>query len=454
MIKIWNFGCNFERIIRYFFMRLLLLFCIFNLKFLGQKIYTDSSNAVCDCKVPKLITIDNSKIIKHIKAPNCGGKNGIKATSKNKHYAFEKEHHTNWYKLLFKTGGNFCFTIKPFKKDDDYDFMIFKSVSGFCDSLLENNVFPIRANISRDKKDIEGFTGLNSSSKIEFVKQGIGDAFSKSIPAKPSDEYYLVIDNVYDKGEGFTLELFFETQVNIKGRIVNENDLPIKAEVTINNNKGNELAKVYSDSITGMYQLDLTLKNNQAFTLNYFKDNSFFFSRTFEHTDTALLKPINQILPQLKKGLKYSVGAINFEPGSPEYLASSLPAIKNLTKLMKKNQDLSIVIIGHTNGCGNLNSVLSFNKTLTKEKTSISAQLQGNKFAKASKKDSASVLKLSLERANKIKKYLMENKISPSRISTLGKGCKEMLYPFTEENYDIPWWQQEANRRVEIMIKE
>lgn len=435
-------------------MRLLLFFSFFSLSVFAQKQYIDSTNATCDCKTPKLITVDNAKTIKHLKAPNCSGKNGIKANSKNKQFSFEKEHHTNWYKLLFKTGGNFCFTINPFKKDDDYDFMIFKSVTNFCDSLLENKVSALRANISRDKKDIDGYTGLNSSSKIEFVKQGIGDAFCKSIPVKYSDEYYLVIDNVYDKGEGFTLELFFETQVSIKGRIVDEKDIPIKAEVTINNNKGNELSKVYSDSITGNYQLDITLKNNQAFTLNYFKDNSFFYSRTFEHTDTALLKPINQILPQLKKGLKYSVGAINFEPGSPEYLASSLPAIKNLTKLMKKNPELSIVIIGHTNGCGNMNSGIYLDKTVSKGKSSINNQLLTKKITQVSKSDSAFALKLSMERANKIKKYLVDNKINTSRISTLGKGCKEMLYPFITDNYDIPFWQQEANRRVEIMIKE
>jgi outer membrane protein OmpA-like peptidoglycan-associated protein len=435
-------------------MRLLVLFfSFFNLCAFAQKQFIDSTEAVCDCKVAKLITVDNAKTIKHIKAPRCGGKNGIKSTSKNKNFTFEKEHNTNWYKLIFKTSGNFCFTIKPFKKDDDYDFMIFKSVINFCDTLLGNKISAVRANISRDKKDIEGFTGLSSSSKIEFVKQGIGEPFCKSIPVNYNDEYYLVIDNVYSKGQGFTLELFFETQLNLTGSIVDENNNPLKAEVTINNNKGDELAKVFSDSITGNYKLDLTIKNNKDFTINYFKDNSFIYSRNFEHTDTSLLKPLNQVLPTINKGAKFSVGSINFEPGSADYLASSLPALKNLAKLMKKNSNLSIVIIGHTNGCGTINPTLSIDKTIPKATSKISKQLPITKPKKFTKSDSSMVLKLSSDRANKIKKYLVENKINAVRISTLGKGCKEMLYNVNEETSEVPLWQQEANRRVEILIK-
>ena len=150
-------------------MRLLLLFCFLNYFSKAQTKYTDTSSAICDCNTPKTIIVNNSKLIKHIKAPNCGGNNGIKASNKNKGFAFEKEHNTNWYKLIFKVGGNLCFTIKPFKKDDDYDFMLFKEVPNFCDSLNVNKAKAIRANISRDKEDIDGYTGLSISHTLFYI---------------------------------------------------------------------------------------------------------------------------------------------------------------------------------------------------------------------------------------------------------------------------------------------
>lgn len=399
-------------------MRLLLLFCFLNYFSKAQTKYTDTANAICNCNTAKTLIINSTKLVKHLKAPNCGGDNGIKASQKNKYFAFEKEHNTNWYKLIFKVGGNLCFTIKPFKKDDDYDFMLFKEIPSFCDSLKANKAKALRVNISRDKEDIDGYTGLNSTSTKEFVKQGVGDAYCKSILVKNNDVYYLVLDNVYTKGEGFDLEMFFETQVNITGQVLDEDNNPIKAEVSLNNSAGSQIAKVFSDSITGKYQFNLALKDNQPFTLNYFKDNSFFYTRSFKSNDSTLLKPINQILPKLKKGAKYSVGTINFDPDADTYVMVSLPAIKNLLKLMQKNATLHITIIGHTNGCGQ----------------------SGYK---------GGVKALSLGRANKIKNYLVENKIDAKRLSTLGKDCQEMIYPDTGV-----FWQQEANRRVEIMVKE
>ncbi len=403
---------------RYLNMRLITLFCLFSMHVFSQTVYLDTTDAKCNCIDTKTIVVNNTKLIKHNKAPNCGGNNGIKASSKNNHFAFEKEHSTNWYKVIFKVDGNFCFTLKPFKKDDDYDFMLYKSIPDFCDSLKAGKVKALRANISRDKEDIEGYTGMNSTSKKEFVKQGVGDAYCKSLAVKKGEEYYLILDNVYKNGQGFDLEIFFETQVNINGQVVDEENKPIKAEVTINNSRGNQVAKVFSDSLTGNYKFNLSLKDNQQFTLNYYKDNSFFYTRTFKSNDTTLLKPINQILPKLKKGSKYSVGTINFDPDADTYILVSVPAIKNLLKLMQKNTDLNITIVGHTNGCG---------------QSGYKGGVKG----------------LSEGRAKKIKNYLTENKIEAKRITTLGKDCQEMIYPD-----DGPFWQQEANRRVEIMVKE
>jgi len=82
---------------------------------------------------------------------------------------------------------------------------------------------------------------------------------------------------------------------------------------------------------------------------------------------------------------------------------------------MAKNSKLSIQIEGHTNGCD------------------------------------PGVQVLSEKRSAKIKDFLIKKGISGSRIKTIGKGCKEMLFPLDDKT---TLEQQEANRRVEILVLE
>ena len=67
--------------------------------------------------------------------------------------------------------------------------------------------------------------------------------------------------------------------------------------------------------------------------------------------DSAELKNIRIILPQLRKGVKRPIGTINLYPGSPYPIPNAGPSMNNLYKLMSKNSNLSIQIEGHTYGC-------------------------------------------------------------------------------------------------------
>lgn len=368
----------------------------------------------CDCENARGITISGSaKVNKTIPPNGYGSKQEISEHKQRTRYAFEKEHNSAWYKIIINGNGHLCFNITPSKKEDDYDFMLFKGkASGFCDSLNQHRIKPVRACISRDKEDIEGKTGMNYNGRKEFINEGIGDAYVTPLYVTKGEVYYLVLDNVYDKGEGHSIQFYFEEPVKIKGVILDEKNKPLQAEIALTNARGDtmELSKSKTD---GTYEFMAHLRPKINYVLNFYNDSSFTFSKNIYLKDSAELKNIRTILPQLRKGTKRPIGNINFYGGSPEYIPNAVPSINNLYKLMAKNSGLKIQIEGHTNGCD------------------------------------PGVQALSEKRSQKIRDFLVKKGINSERIKTLGKGCKEMLFLLNEST---TLEQQEANRRVEVLV--
>lgn len=397
-------------------MRLILVLFV-GLDLLAQK-SPKPDTVFCDCEQARTITIGgNAKVNKTIPPPGSGEKQEISQHKQRTKYAFEKEHHSAWYKLLINNSGHLCFNIVPSNKEDDYDFMLFKGTAkGFCDSLMPYRIKPVRACISRDKEDLEGKTGMSYKGSKEFENEGVGDAFVIPVFVTKGEVYYLVLDNVYDNGDGHSIQFYFEEPVKIKGVILDEKNKPMVAEIALTNMKGDtlELTKSKTD---GSYEINSYFRPKINYLLNFYNDSSFTFTKNIFLKDTAELKNIRTVLPQLKKGVKRPIGSINFYGGSPDYIPNAIPSLNNLYRLLVKNPNLSIQIEGHTNGC------------MGKNESQI----------------------LSEKRAMKIKEYLSRRGIKAERIKTVGKGCSEMLFPLNENTTPD---QQEANRRVEILVLE
>lgn len=374
----------------------------------------------CDCEQARIVTINGKTTTPKTIAPMGAGEvNEISHAKQKTKYAFDKEHHSAWYKILVKTNGNLTFDVKPVKQEDDYDFMLFRTnPTGFCDSLQKHRINPIRACISRDKEELQGKTGLSYNAKDDFVKHGVGAAYCSPIQVKKGECYYLVLDNVYENGEGHSIEFSISVLATIAGVIVDENKKPIKAEITLTNVKGDTIA-IEKTKDDGSYRFSAQMIKNQDYSLNLYNDSSFTLTKIISTADTSLLKSLKSVLPKLKKGKKYSVGAINFHPASATYLPQALPAMNNLHRLMKKNQSLKIQIIGHSNG-------RDFNSS------------------------EAAIIKFTKDRATTVKNYLVLKGIDEKRIEIDGKGDHQMLYhlPGATEA------QQVENRRVEIMVLE
>ncbi|MEO6301801.1 MAG: OmpA family protein [Bacteroidia bacterium] len=376
----------------------------------------------CDCSKARTVSLNgNIKIGPTIVPPGSGELNEISERKQKTKFSFEKEHYSAWYKLIIKTDGFLVFDIIPTKSEDDYDFMLFKGDTvRFCDSLLRFAIKPVRACISRNKEELKGLTGLNFRGQKELIIEGLGDAYAKPLGVKSGDVYYLILDNVYDNGGGHTINFYFEEMVAVKGVTLNEDKVPVTTEVTVTAPNGDTLKKVKSDK-KGKYEFNIPLRKNVTYSLNFYNDSSFIFTRPItSKTNKDQLKNISPVLQTLKKGNKYILQNINFEPGVAVFIPSAYAPLKTLTKLMQRNTKLKIHIVGHINGCSGVTKKI--------------------------------IDQLSIDRAMAVKKYLESNSVSANRSTVDGKGCSEMLYPPGGE--EVPSWQQVLNRRVEIFITE
>ncbi len=384
----------------------------------GRRVYTKplkQDSVFCDCNMAREIILkDDKRIWKTLTPKGFGLVNEI---PKKTIYSFEQEHNTAWYKLIINSSGKLIFDIMPTNPCDDYDFMLFKATTDhFCDSLLNFEIKPVRSCISRNKDELRGRTGLNSRSSEEYVKAGVTSAYSKYIEVNVGDVFYLVLDNVYDNGSGHSIEFSIATDIKISGVVIDEYKKPLKTEVAFTNNKGDTLmlGKTEKD---GSYDFTVPVSHHQTYSLNFYSDSNFVFSKNVSIKDTIALKSLYTMLPKLKKGKKYSVGSINFIGDDIRYLPSALPALNNLARLMKKNKNLKIKIIGHCNFCS----------------------YQGTEAA----------ISFTKGRAQSVKTFLAFHDIDDSRLEIDGRSDDEMLYHQPEHE-----WQAEQNRRVEIFVME
>lgn len=378
-----------------------------------------SDTVYCDCNDARVIQINGNGKFGKTGAPyGEGKKNEISPAKQKTKYAFEKEHHTAWYKLIMNTEGHLCMDVIPSSGKDDYDFMIFRAErKNFCDSLEKYKIAPVRACISRNNTEIDGKTGLSFKGKKEWVKEGVGDSYLKPLYCNKGETYYLVLDNVYENGQGHTLKWYFEESVKIRGILTDENKQPVIADISLTGPSGDTIYLAKSNS-NGIYEFETPLRRNFEYSLNFYSDSTFIYTRSLTLKDSVAIKDIRLMLPHLRKGLKYSVGSINFMPGLTQYLPQALPSINNLYMLMRKNKNLKIRIIGHSNGRDQLSE--------------------------------SSVIKFTNGRAETIKNYLITKGIDSFRIETEGKGDKEMLFKLPKATFE----QQIQNRRVEVMVLE
>lgn len=344
----------------------------------------------------------------------------VQEIKKGNQFVFEKEHNSAWYLLNMRRDGEMIFEISPIDSTNDYDFLLYSYTdSNFCKSFHSIQNKPLRSNLSNGKKAVKGITGLSRSGSLKpSIGKGIGNAFSNSLTVKKGERYILILDNVTPKGKGFTLEINFIKDVEIKGRILNSDSLPVVAEISLSDISGNTIQETKSND-NGEYTIKTTLKENLNYSLIAASDSTFVDVKTINtkelKKDQVVFPEIKMVLPKLKKGSKYKMQSINFYGNRTILTPASIPSVEALYKLMKKNKKMVILIEGHVNDQGS--------------------------------GDKGFIQSLSDNRAKTVYNYLIEKGIAKERMSTIGLANKFQLFPKPKTETEM-----QANRRVEIKV--
>ena len=350
------------------------------------------------------------------------------SAEKNNIYYFEKEHNTVWYKFTSPGACSLTLDIIPTDKNNDYDFLIFKYTnSNFCKDIKSKTIKPIRTNISRNDPGINSITGLSKSAEVEYVHSGPGAQFSKALDVKRGDVYYLVVDNVYDNGDGHTVNLHYsDCRANSWSYTLNvvivdkATGKPVKASIDILrfNQKDND-------------KLDYQFKEKDNCSVKLDSRQSYFLQLSakgyLNYSEEIVLLKAQQTFTQkvelekIEAGKNFKISNIYFVGDLPSLLPTSMPALKYLLKFMQENQDVKIEIQGHVNW--------------------------PSTFGIATKQQEEFNLKLSNDRAKAVYDYLIKNEIDSSRLSFKGFSNTNMLYPDAKTEQE-----KQQNRRVEIKI--
>ncbi|CAM4344785.1 WD40-like Beta Propeller Repeat [Pedobacter westerhofensis] len=213
----------------------------------------------------------------------------------------------------------------------------------------------------------DGSTGMFSS----VLKDGFGDMdiyrFDLPTAAKPLPITY-VKGIVRDKETKNFLEAKVQV-VNLKTKEMKFND--------------------FTSKDNGEFLAVMPLGSSYAF--NAISDGYLFYSDNFELTTTAAGRPyvLEIFLDKLKPGGNVILKNIFFDTNKYELLTASVTELTSLLELLQANQTIGIEIQGHTDNVGN----------------------------------AADNQKLSLQRAEAVYDYLINNKIEADRLSFKGFGA-------------------------------
>ena len=362
-----------------------------------------------------------NKLLFNCSPKGFGSQLEIKNNSSKSIFFFEKEHNTIWLKFNCPYDALMCFDIIPNDTTYDFDFLLFKNEgNNFCKNLNYKHSKPIRTNISRNNLKNKSITGLNINAKKEYIPSGIQPMYSKALKVNKSENYFLVIDNVYGGESGFSIQFNYYEEKNIKGSIIDKNtNNPIYSNIKIENaNNGKQIAESQSDSITGEFNLDYKATINEDYYL-ITESKNYFFSETLISSiskNDTVSSDLDIKVSKLKKNENLKLHNLNFYGDSYEYLPTAIPSLNRLLSLMQNNSTLKILIEGHTNGCP---SGIEYSQMLSEN------------------------------RAKTIKDFLIKNGINKQRLVSKGFNCSKMLYPNMKTNSD---WEKMMNRRVEILV--
>ncbi len=336
---------------------------------------------------------------------------------------FEREHHTTWYTFRSPATTTLSFEIIPDNIEDDIDFLLFEgAIPGICEKIPSRQVVPVRSNISRNDKSNGSRCGLRKGAPDEFVRSGVGSSWSKAIEVEAGDLFYLVIDYQDRPRAGYTIHFHYDPPpppvVEEKNKPRQKLEIavfdavtgqPLEANVTIDGMVFDEVVEAKGGS---RYEYEMDVYRNLR--LGCVRKGYMFTSMRVKGNSDPVVNVELKLKP-IAPGERVVLEDIRFVGNDTKVMRQSESSMLMLLQFMNENPSVSIEIQGHVNG--------------------------------PTFKNKKEFIELSTERARTVHDFLMVNDISPRRLSYVGLGNSQMLYPEPKNKE-----QSEANRRVEIKV--
>lgn len=355
---------------------------------------------------------------------------------------FEEEHNITWITFEVPRDTILTFDIVPQKQEDDLDFLLFRDTEDFSNifykKIEEHKLKPIRTNLAKtDSVTHSGATGLSLTATDSIVPPGYNPCYSKALPVKKGERFYLVVDNYTEAKGEFILHLHLKFPVKkplqTEVRKMNIDAAPYKAPriirgktnltIKVVDSAGNlikgqlDIVGIRKGTVTNVdtTEYEVELNPHQTLEINCNAPGYMFYSNTFQAPDTTSTITLPIVMAKVEEHKSFVLKEIKFQEGVAIFTASSQNELMNLLEFMQNNPTVSILIKGFVNDPGSDNS--------------------------------GAAKKLSKERAEAVYDFLAGAGIDRKRMGYKGFGNEHMIYPKPKTPQ-----QEEANRRVEVEV--
>jgi outer membrane protein OmpA-like peptidoglycan-associated protein/Tol biopolymer transport system component len=202
-----------------------------------------------------------------------------------------------------------------------------------------------------------------------------------------------------------------QTLVQVSGQVINQiTKLPLAAKILVRSRASADTMQIDYDPYLGDFSFMWPSK--KPFYIEVKAKGFVTRKENFDFRDQSKFSESKQLigLIPIELNKQYRVPNINFAQSKSEIPKESLPALDEIISILRDNDGLNVLIEGHTDNQG----------------------------------DWDENLKLSIERVNQVKEYLVKQGIAASRIQAKGWGGTKPLTASTEEE------KRRLNRRVEF----
>mgnify|MGYP003576041376 CR=1 FL=1 len=333
-------------------------------------------------------------------------------------YIFREERNTKWFLIEIAVSGTFSFEITPHCVSDDYDWMLFEGTPDLKDRIHNQTAIPIRSNNSRNEPREQSKTGLKEGYNNLYTRPGPNPSYSKPVQVKKGERYFLIVDNIYQNGKGFSLRGDIQAQIEtpyatLHGTVRDRTTgRAVKSEIIFEDDSTSAVLVRAATDNEGRYSVSLPLDrpiNGTALNRNYLYSTQDFQLRHQEKST------IDFYLDSIRAGNKMVLFNIHFEPNRDNILPHSIAELDRLVSFLKFQPGWKVKIIGHSNF---------------------------NVFA-----DSRYLQQLSLDRAISVKRFLVERGVSETRMTCYGMGGKSPLITTKDPAMGL------RNLRVEVVLE-